>query len=471
MARLRPGIKDSHPPRPDLGDLTGDLLTDRLRVASRLGVKVYGWQYDVMRDVGGMDRPRVAYCQVPRKNGKTLLAAVIAATELLLRPERHIYAISDSERNLKSVFWRALTDLLAPYSASLWTYQHRIESPHTASTIEIRPANVGATQGINPHLVIFDEVHMAQSAVWSGMVLAGAARRDAMVLGITSPGYDLASPAHDLYTAAKADDPTLWSRIYEAPVDAKLDDREAWKAANPAGDEIGSQFWTAMEADLRRLPEHDFRRFRLGQWTTSGTAWLPHGSWDSVSRVGPEPEDGTPVVLGFDGSYSQDSTALVGCTIGPVPHLFVIGAWERPGTRGWTVPRAEVELAVQESFRRWNVKRFLVDPPYWQRELGEWAERWGARRVLEFPTWSRSRMAPACTEFAAAVLEGKLTHDGDARLTRHIANVIPRPSPAGTYIGKASDDSPAKIDLAVAAVVAYTAARQMRNSARLRIIT
>ena len=85
---------------------------------------------------------------------------------------------------------------------------------------------------------------------------------------------------------------------------------------------------------------------------------------------------------------------------------------------------------------------------------------------MEFPTFSRARMAPACTTFYSAVVDGQLTHDGDPRMARHVANTVVKSSPQGDFITKADKDSPAKIDLAVAAVVAFSEAALAQPPAR-----
>ena len=102
-----------------------------------------------------------------------------------------------------------------------------------------------------------------------------------------------------------------------------------WREANPCYDRPG--FAAALDFDRTRLPEHEFRRFRMGLWTVSDIAWLPAGVW--ASRAAPQRvvDEGEKVWLGFDGSRSQDSTALVGITADR--HIFVAGCWENPGVR------------------------------------------------------------------------------------------------------------------------------------------
>lgn len=430
------------------------------------GDSLYPWQAQELQVLTAERRPRVGYIQVGRKNGKTRLAALVALVDACTKERRHVYAISDSERNLNSTLMRELRDLVfgSPVlEAAVNVYQNKFEVPSTGSFIESRPNNFQASQGINPHTVLFDEVHLQKNPdTWSGMQMAGAARPDALLLGITTPGYDLTSLAHSLYEQVRSGAPGLYGRIFEADPAADIDDEEAWRQANPCFDRPG--FAEAMRFDRGILPEHEFRRFRLGQWTASDQAWLPYGAWSACAAPGaPSPSPGTKIWLGFDGSYSGDSTALVGVT--DELHVFVVGCWENPGRAGWRVPRDQVIEKVAEAFDVWKVAEMLCDPPYWGAEIAQWATRW-RNKVVEFPTYSRARMAPACTTFYSAVMEQTLSHDGDPRLARHVSNAVVKESPLGSYITKADKDSPAKIDLAVAAVIAYQAAARARRGNR-----
>lgn len=433
------------------------------------GEELYGWQRDVLGALAADERPRVAYVQVPRKNGKTRLAAALALVEACLKERRHIYAVSDSERNLNSTLIRELRDMVGASEFlrdSIHIFKNHLEVPETGSFIETRPNTFRSSQGINPHLVLFDEVHLQKSGdTWSGMQMAGAAREDALLLGITTPGYDLSSLAHSLYEQVRTGTPGLYGRVFEADPAADIDDRDEWARANPCFGRKG--FVDGLEFDRQILPEHEFRRFRLGQWTATDQAWLPYGAWAACGAPGrPEPPPGSRVWLGFDGSYSGDSTALVGVT--DELHVFVVGCWENPGRAGWRVPRGQVKETVARAFDEWHVVEMLCDPPYWAAEIAEWTATY-PNRVVEFPTFSRARMAPACTAFYSAVLEQSLTHDGDPRLARHVSNAVVKTSPQGDYITKADKDSPAKIDLAVAAVIAHHAAATDRRPPRARI--
>jgi len=64
-------------------------------------------------------------------------------------------------------------------------------------------------------------------------------------------------------------------------------------------------------------------------------------------------------------------------------------------------------------------------------------------------------MAPACAAFEDAVQARRLSHDGDERLAEHIRNCVVKIDSRGKRITKIHKDSEQRIDLAVAAVIAY----------------
>jgi phage terminase large subunit-like protein len=388
------------------------------------GVNLYRWQRREMQAIGGPRRPGQAYVQLGRKNGKTLFGAAMILTELILVPESAVYAVSDSERNLNAALVADLRRLIGrspTADAAFVVTTARIEYPSNGSFFEVRPNKFASTQSINPTLVVMDEVHLQKTdEIWNGFVLSDPGDVNFMLLGITTPGYDLTSFANDLYQRVKNGDPEIYGRIFEPDnLECALDDRAAWMQSNPRLEDA-PDFIEVLERQLRAgMPEHEFRRFRLGIWTATASAWLPYGAWDACGTgrvltpdsIGPHDQ----VWLGFDGSFSGDSTALIAAVNG---HLSVAGCWENPGRKGWRVPRDQVEHTIARWMDANHHVKLLADPPYWRTELSAWAQRW-PRRVIEFPTHVRARMAPACTTFYAGVMEGTLTHDGDKRLARH----------------------------------------------------
>ena len=133
-------------------------------------------------------------------------------------------------------------------------------------------------------------------------------------------------------------------------------------------------------------------------------------AWGEHAEPHPVP-DGAAVVLAFDGSHSKDATALVVAQIGSVPHLDVVGVWEPPvGRPEYRVPILEVEQAIRDACRRWDVQEVVADPWGWSRSL-QLLEDEGLPMV-EFPQ-SSSRMTPATNGLYDAVVNGVVTHLGD----------------------------------------------------------
>lgn len=448
-----------------------DLLAARLWVMENvLHVQLRGWQMKLMEELGGNKRPRVSYVQIPRKNGKSFVLAVFVLTELILLDERHCFGVSDSERNLASVLFREIETLVYKNNLedSIHLYASKIENPHNLSFFELCPANYQASQGKNPHLVVADEIHlMADDRLWNGMQMAGAARKDALLLGVTTPGYDHVGLAHHLYMLVKAG--KMHGMIYEPDPELGQEfdytDRDIWAACNPSSySEDG--FLDIMAMDLELLPEHEFRRFRLGQWTSAANAWLPYGALKS--RLCTSDFDYTQRVwLGFDGSHSGDSTAIV--MVNALGQTKLVGHWENPtlvmaGTavdKDWRVPRGEVMDTIHTLFNTYEVVQLVADPAYWARELYELGKEYRGR-VREFPAGVPVRMAPAVTALYTAIMDGGFSYVDSPDLERHFANTVTRPTPFGDTIAKAQQWSPKKMDIAIATSLAYHAMASAR---------
>jgi phage terminase large subunit-like protein len=217
----------------------------------------------------------------------------------------------------------------------------------------------------------------------------------------------------------------------------------------------------AARYEVDRIPSHEFERYHLARFVRGGGYWLPEGSWEAQTRPQAVPE-GAEVVLAFDGSYSGDSTALVGCTLDG--YVFVVDAWERPenAPEDWIIPREEVKARVKQSMERWSVVELACDPPGWDSEIDDWEDTYGDV-VYRFFTNKRTEMAPACSRFYTSTVFGELTHDDDSRLARHLRNVVPKETAAGVILTKDNRASPRKIDIAVAAVVAHERAKARRD--------
>jgi hypothetical protein len=143
------------------------------------------------------------------------------------------------------------------------------------------------------------------------------------------------------------------------------------------------------------MRENAFRRYRLGQWVALDGAWLPDGAWERCRITSTAVEgipDGADVVLGFDGSFSGDCTALVAVTVAERPHVHLVELWEAPeGSRDWRVPVVEVEDAIRAACRRWRVLEVAAHPTAGRGPWSCWTARASrsASTRSHRPGWAR----------------------------------------------------------------------------------
>jgi phage terminase large subunit-like protein len=437
------------------------------------------WQRRFITGLYRRPRPRLAYLQVARQQGKSHVAALIGLYALVADNAKNpvVAILANSERQAGELFAKAheVVRHTPDLEACLGEYANRLVYDAAGTRLQVfasSPAGAmggGGRQvrGISAHLVIADELAFTpdpslwESTLWPTIL----SDPEGCMLALTTPGFDMNGPAYGLYRRAKAGDrDRFYAQIHEpADPDCKLTDRRAWRQANPSMGH-GLAVDDLRVALANASSEESFRREHLGQWTKGESQWIHRAQWDALKTTR-EVLPGERITAAFDGSWSRDSTAIVGCT--EDAHLFVIGLWEKPpGPAQFRIPRQEVEDRVAEMFATYDVVDFACDPSYWERELAEWGTRYGEHRVLEFPP-TRQRMAPACVAFAGAVHEARLSHDGDERLARHVCNAITRASPFGDFITKVDKDSPSKIDAAIAAVIAHHRSVLRRESRKL----
>lgn len=436
--------------------------------------------YELQPD--GRRRYRRALLGLPKGNGKTELAAALGCAELggpvvcvgwkdgkpvagrRISPAIPVAAASFEQADI--LFGAARTMIKeGPLSEFFEVYDTEILVKNGPGKMHRVAAMAGTNDGGKPSFFLADELHE-----WVGnkervhLVLSNgrAKRADSWELNITTAGWDVRSLLGRMYAHGKRvrdgeeRDDTLLFEWHEPDGEVDLSDRAALEAAirhaNPAADDFLDVESVAARAS--EIPEFEFRRYHLNQWVSAPDRWLPLGTWEACAA--PErnvPPDGTEIVLGFDGSFTGDSTAIVGATLEEKPHLFVIGAWEKGRDKDWHVDTLDVEQSIRNACRRWKVQRIGCDPHRWQRSLDILMNE--GLPVVSWPSHAPAHMVPACASFYDAVVNQRLTHDNDERLGTHIANAIVRIDSRGPRITKDHKDSERHIDLGVCAVIAH----------------
>lgn len=210
----------------------------------------------------------------------------------------------------------------------------------------------------------------------------------------------------------------------------------------------------------------DSRRYFLNAETETSDAWIAAREWDPCANPMAILADGETVALGFDGSTSEDATALVVCRVED-GYLELFACEEKPPDAGktWQVDQEAIDAKVKQAFDKFEVVSFYADPPHWQDYVDAWtAEFAGGLEIqatqshpIEWWTNRPTAMVNALNRFYEAVKNKRLVHDGSTIFRRHVLNARRRTTRAGITISKDYPSSPRKIDAAMAAVLAYEA--------------
>lgn len=355
----------------------------------------------------------------------------------------------------------------------------RVFRKGTPGRIEPVTASAGSREGQPVTFAVLDETHL-----WlpnnGGKRLAATIRRNvAKMSGRTVETTNAFVPgeksvAEASHEAAAQNEPGLLYVATEAPwVDDLTDKRSLKKALKVA---YGDSTWVDLDRIVAEVQDPatdpaDARRYYLNQLVKGEGRAIDPKRWAELTDAERVVADGDLVALGFDGSISDDSTALIGCT--PDGHLFEVQTWNRPlGRREWRVPRSEVHEAVAAARDRYEVGRMFCDPAKWWSEIEEWEQAFGPDPmgdaiVVMFDTNAARRMAPACDRFATSVTEGSVSHDGSSTLADHIAAMGRKK----VRVADADDDGRTKfvfvkadtrkIDAGIGAVLALEAAQTL----------
>lgn len=344
-----------------------------------------------------------------------------------------------------------------------------------AGRIEAVTSSPRSLEGGRPTLVVLNESHhwLANN---DGLAMADVIRRnlgksrdgDARSIEITNahlPGEG--SVAEATYDAIKSGDVAgVWYDALEAPPVRDLTDHDAVVAALEVA--RGDSYWVNPERLYEEIndpttPEYIARRFYLNQVVVVDIdRWLPQGAWAKCTVKGAHIEKQNRVVLGFDGSYNGDATALVAASLdSPKPVVETVGLWERPleklAASRWKVPRADVMQCIRDACSKWEVMEVAVDPALWQTDLETLLEE--GYPIVTFQQRGQD-MLDATQRLYEVVTSGLLEHNEDPNLARHFANAYVK-DPLRPRLQKEHDNSVHKIDLAVATIMAVHRAMEI----------
>lgn len=226
----------------------------------------------------------------------------------------------------------------------------------------------------------------------------------------------------------------------------------------------------SIEADAASLAKRDLaqaERFYGNRLSAGSGAWLQLGDWPAHEAWADEPEPGTPICIGFDGSDVDDWSAIRcetidGLQFTPRRPDGQPAIWDpKRDPRGRT-PRAEVSATMERLFERFKVERLYADPPLFETDVEEWEAKFGPEHVSPWPTYRPLQMHQALERFVSDLAEGRITNDGCPITARHMANAhrVTR----GQRYGLTKPTNHQKIDAAMASVLAHEAAADARKT-------
>jgi phage terminase large subunit-like protein len=382
--------------------------------------------------------------------------------------------------------------------------------------LEMVTASANTLEGARPTFVILDETHH-WTATNGGHALQLVIRRNLGKTGGRSiettnahePGQD--STAERSYLAYRAMVEGRTRRVdmlydsREAPADIDLADEAALREGLRMA--YGDATWVDLDRVIGEIydpdtPPEEARRFYLNQIVAAADAWVLPTQWNANRNPDLAPlklgdasrprgwRDGDTVALGFDGSLTNDSTALVAVRISDGAP-FLLGVWEKPeGPDGahWEVPKDVVRGVVDNVFARLDVIAFFSDVAYWETDIDNWrdsyAERlrvkattrhvigWDMRGHQMETTHAVEALHRAITDkqipWAPHALLSNPSINGDEVLTRHVSNARRRLNRWGVYFGKEDRESPKKVDALAALVLARMARERVRAEGKQR---
>ena len=468
------------------------------------------WQERIIRDLFGVLKPNgyrqfnTAYVEIPKKQGKSELAAAVA---LLLccgdgEERAEVYGCA-ADRQQATIVFDVAADMVRMCPAlnkrvKILASQKRIIYEPTNSFYQVLSAEAYSKHGFNIHGVVFDELHTQPNRKLFDVMTKGSgdARMQPLYFLITTAGTDTNSICYETHQKAKDIldgrklDPTFYPVIYGADESDDWTDPAVWRKANPSLDiTVGIDKVEAACNSAKQNPgeENSFRQLRLNQWVKQAVRWMPMEKWDACAFPIDEDElEGRVCYGGLDLSSTTDITAFV-LVFPPLdeedkyivlPYFWVpedtldlrvrrdhvpYDVWEKKGkletTEGNVIHYGYIEKFIQRLGEKYNIREIAFD-------------RWGAVQMVQnlegmgftvVPFGQGFKdMSPPTKELMKLVLEKRIAHGGHPVLRWMMDNIYIRTDPAGN-IKADKEKSTEKIDGAVATIMALDRAIRCGN--------
>jgi len=414
----------------------------------------FGWK----RKRDNLRRFRKILLLVPRKNGKSALAAAIGNYMLLADGEHgaEVYSGATTEKQAWEVFRPAkLMASKRPDLCSRFGLQVNASNMHVLSNeSRFEPMIGNPGDGSSPSCAIVDEYHEHDTdKMFSTMETGMGAREQPLMLVITTAGDNIAGPCYAMQDEAqkmlegtRQDDETF-ALVYGIDPEDDWTDPEIIKKANPNfGISVGSDFLIARQNDAMSSPRKAgaFKTKHLNVWVQSREAYFNVQKYMAAGDLSLKLEDfaGQECIIGVDLAEKRDLTA--------VELMFRYKNGFACFGR-YYAPEETVEEPQNEQFRTWRDTGRLIqtdgavtDDRVIKEDIEDDLARFDVREVT-FDPWHSRQMAVelmelgvSCVEFAnrpsnmnepmramdALIASGDMHHDGCSLFSWMLSNVV-----------------------------------------------
>lgn len=434
------------------------------------------WQKEIVRaiyepEAAGRRVVRQALITLPRKNGKTQLAAALALVHLF-GPEAEergqVYSAAADRNQAALIFHEASAMVRADPELSaicnIIESQKRIVHYSSGSFYVANSSESRTAHGFSASCIIYDELAQAPNRkLYDVLTTSTAARAEPLTIVISTQSSDPNHVMSELVDYGRKvldgvlTDPTFVPIIYAAPMDADPWDESVWRACNPAlGDFRSLDEMRQYAEQAKHIParESAFRALYLNQPVDADARFLSSADWQACGgAVDAEALRGRPCWGGLDLSSTRDLTALV--LYFPDDDGAVLAWFWAPGEN-----LAEREDRDRVPYRTWRDRGFIEAPP--GRAIDKQAialrlaeigatfdvravayDRWRIEDLkkqlsddgidLPLVPWGQGfrDMGPAVDALETAVLDGNVRHGGHPVLTWTASNAVVVTDPAG----------------------------------------
>jgi phage terminase large subunit-like protein len=429
--------------------------------------KLFGWKDKET----GLRRYRYVYCEIPRKNGKTTLAAGILLYMLLVDNEigSEVYSAATTRDQAGLVY--EIAAKMVTNNPHMKALAKRLDSKKRLVTkdgfFQACSSEAGAIHGTNPHCVIFDELHeQPNRELWEAFQTGFGARDQPLFFSITTAGHDRSSICWEQHEYARAVEanPSLDERYLPALYSAEPEDdwtsEAVWEKANPCLDvSLKRDFLRGECTKAQEIPalENGFRRLHLNQWTEQESRIIQMAAWDDCkTEFTPEDYHGRTCYAGLDLSSTRDVTAYAllfpeddgGATVMPWFWIPEANVSQRAGNDQRLIrnfaERGSVEVTDgnEVDIRYLSDRITEISKPFDVRHIG--FDPWNASGVtqllkengipdhvlLKMPQTFGTYNEPF-KKLLSMLATGKIHHDGNEVLRWMASNVAHKEDPSG----------------------------------------